>query len=245
MMGNKLNKYEEKKKVDIVHSMHYIKRLNHLVVGYIRMNFNDNKSLNGAQIHISRLCENFVSNNDQTNFSIKSDTEIRIENKNKTHHLHIALTGKYNVGKSTISYRFTTRQLLPSRRPETALPYMKNKEIDGYKFQYELEINENFACAECECIIWIYDVTERDTYEHIINMIEENESWKYGIVCGNKCDLESNRVISKKEGEQFVNRLASKYNVTFFETSAKNNVNINSMFEECAKIYIDTHIQNI
>ena len=54
------------------------------------------------------------------------------------------------------------------------------------------------------------------------------------ILCGNKCDNEKDRKISKEEGEN----LAKSYGIPFFECSAKSNININEIFDTMAqKIY--------
>ena len=54
------------------------------------------------------------------------------------------------------------------------------------------------------------------------------------ILCGNKCDNEKERKISKDEGEN----LAKSYGIPFFECSAKNNININEIFNTMGqKIY--------
>ena len=42
------------------------------------------------------------------------------------------------------------------------------------------------------------------------------------VLLGNKCDLEEERVVTKEEGED----LAASYNLPFFESSAKANINI-------------------
>ena len=47
---------------------------------------------------------------------------------------------------------------------------------------------------------------------------------------GNKCDDEKNRVVPKSKGEE----LAKKYNIKFYETSAKNNINVNTFFMDIA-----------
>ena len=44
---------------------------------------------------------------------------------------------------------------------------------------------------------------------------------------GNKIDLDGDRKISKQEATQF----ASQYKMNYVETSAKNNIGVNSMFE--------------
>ena len=46
----------------------------------------------------------------------------------------------------------------------------------------------------------------------------------------NKCD-KSDRIISKEEGQ----KLADEFNMSFFETSAKNNQNVNEVFNFLAQ----------
>ena len=47
------------------------------------------------------------------------------------------------------------------------------------------------------------------------------------VMVGNKIDLEDERKISKKEGED----LAAQYQMKYFEASAKQNINITPFFE--------------
>jgi len=52
------------------------------------------------------------------------------------------------------------------------------------------------------------------------------------ILVGNKCDeSENQRKVDKAEGQS----LANEFNVPFFETSAKDNLYINELFEETAR----------
>lgn len=46
------------------------------------------------------------------------------------------------------------------------------------------------------------------------------------VVVGNKCDLEEKREVTREEGQ----RMADNYGATFFEISAKTNVNV---YEVC------------
>merc|ERR1711941_12547 len=53
------------------------------------------------------------------------------------------------------------------------------------------------------------------------------------VLVGNKCDLEDQRVVLKSEGEQ----LAEQYKCPFFETSAKDHVNVDDVSGNlCAKL---------
>lgn len=51
------------------------------------------------------------------------------------------------------------------------------------------------------------------------------------VVCGNKCDLESERVVSAQEGAAFAERIGWP----FFETSAKLNLNISEAIAELVR----------
>ena len=77
-------------------------------------------------------------------------------------------------------------------------------------------------------IFLIYDVSERKSFSNLeewINFIKQiNTDESLLVLCGNKIDLE--RKVTYQEGFE----LAKKNNMMFFETSAKNNKDINLMF---------------
>ncbi len=85
----------------------------------------------------------------------------------------------------------------------------------------------------------LYDITEETSFEHIKNwMIDIDKFAKQGvlkILVGNKTDLEEQRKITKEAGES----LANKYGIKFFEVSAKDNININDLFLDTAKILLE------
>ena len=60
------------------------------------------------------------------------------------------------------------------------------------------------------------------------------------ILIGNKCDLEENRVITTKEGTDFANSNGMK----FFETSAKNDINVSEAFQMLATQLIENSSEN-
>ncbi len=55
------------------------------------------------------------------------------------------------------------------------------------------------------------------------------------IIVGNKCDLESRRVVSTEQGQE----LARRYNIQFLETSAKSTVNIDELFLKTTTIFLE------
>ena len=79
----------------------------------------------------------------------------------------------------------------------------------------------------------VYSVTAKRSFETIGEMKDKilmvKESQKFPMVlCGNKCDLEKERKVTTEEGKE----LAKTWNISFFETSAKNRVNIEEAFIE-------------
>lgn len=55
------------------------------------------------------------------------------------------------------------------------------------------------------------------------------------ILVGNKCDMEDERVVSFERGKQ----LADHLGLEFFETSAKENINVKAVFERLVDIICD------
>ncbi len=90
-------------------------------------------------------------------------------------------------------------------------------------------------------ILLVYDVTNRNSFNKIdfwLNKIKNNcdSGDKLNIfLIGNKIDLKSKREISKKEGQE----KALKEKLTFFETSAKHDENIDFIKRTICKIIYD------
>uniref|UniRef100_H2ZGR3 Ras-related protein Rab-10 n=1 Tax=Ciona savignyi TaxID=51511 RepID=H2ZGR3_CIOSA len=79
-------------------------------------------------------------------------------------------------------------------------------------------------------IMLVYDITNTKSFENIskwLRNIEEHASEDVEkMLLGNKCDMEDKRMISKERGEM----IAKEHGIKFYETSAKNNINIETAF---------------
>ncbi|VDO37262.1 unnamed protein product, partial [Brugia timori] len=62
-------------------------------------------------------------------------------------------------------------------------------------------------------------------------------SWENAqvVLVGNKCDMDDERVVSCERGKQ----LADQLGLEFFETSAKENINVKAVFEKLVEIICD------
>lgn len=83
-------------------------------------------------------------------------------------------------------------------------------------------------------IILTYACNDRESFKNIENwvkQINQNASEKVcKILVGNKCDLRD-RTVTYDEGKS----LAESFGMEFFETSAKENLNIDQVFDSLAK----------
>ncbi|KAM0826015.1 hypothetical protein ACQ4PT_069160 [Festuca glaucescens] len=80
------------------------------------------------------------------------------------------------------------------------------------------------------CIILVYDITRRETFNHIAIWLDEAGEQSRAdvtlLLIGNKCDLSNMRAVSYEEGQNF----AKKHNLLFVEASAKTAQNVEEAF---------------
>lgn len=93
-------------------------------------------------------------------------------------------------------------------------------------------------------ILIVYDVSDRSSFEHIRMWLADVKKFcpfqSLPILVGNKSDLKE-RVVSYQEGAE----VAQQNGILFFETSAKNNVNIDEMFTVLSKTMIQKGIPSL
>ena len=154
--------------------------------------------------------------------------------------IRITLLGDQSVGKTTIRSVFlkldfeeNTLSTVGTNKSETKFKLKDGKEIK--LFLYDTAGEERFrslsikTVKNCQGIVLVYDITDRQTFEHLANWLNEikEESDKVSmIIFGNKCDLEDQRKVTKQEAEKF----AKQNKIPYIETSAKLFTNINEGF---------------
>ncbi|CAB3997928.1 ras-related Rab-3D-like [Paramuricea clavata] len=81
-------------------------------------------------------------------------------------------------------------------------------------------------------LVLMYDLTNFETFEKLTNWLKDIETSGLNneqlIIVGNKSDLEHERQVPRERGE----KLAHEFGFKFFETSAKDNISIQEVFEE-------------
>ena len=163
-----------------------------------------------------------------------------MSNKNYDYIFKILIVGIGTVGKTCFFGKFTDGSFNPNHSVTIGLYYRITMiNIEGKKIKLQiwdtpgndrLRTIVNTFYKGAHGIILMYDVTDKRSFNELnlfINNIKNycNNNIKVVLV-GNKCDS-SDRVITEEEGKKF----AEKYNIKFFETSAKTGQNINEVFQ--------------
>ena len=159
--------------------------------------------------------------------------------------LKYIIIGDAAVGKSNLLLRFTQDDFKTEYQLTIGVEFgAKNLDINNKKFRLQIwdtAGQENYRSItrayykNSVCAVLVYDISNRETFEHISNWIEDcmaqSPKTVFMILVGNKSDLTNNRQVSFEEGKE----MAKNNNMMFFETSAKTGENVNLIFEESAK----------
>jgi small GTP-binding protein len=157
----------------------------------------------------------------------------------------IVVFGAGAVGKSAITIQFVQGCFIPDYDPTLEDSYKRVLAVDNENIQLDIldtAGQDDFIpmrtlyMRQGKGFIIVYAIDDRASFEEV-EVFHRDLTRTKGtnnvpvVICGNKCDLEDKRVVSKAEGDE----LASKLNATFFETSALANINIENAFKALVK----------
>ena len=152
--------------------------------------------------------------------------------------------GAAGVGKSTLTIQFTQKQFIVEYDPTVEDIFRKQATIDNETILFDIldtvEQEEFIAYPTAmsdmqiksrQGFLCVYSITSRESFEMLTTLREQILRVKAGykvpmILIGNKSDLTEERRISIEEGKE----MAKSWNCPFFETSAKNCINVDESF---------------
>ena len=181
---------------------------------------NEQKEENEENIHFEKIADNTV---------------------NHKYMFRICLIGNACVGKTSLLARYADNSFKESYANTIGVDFrvvtLKYKDIIAKVHIWDTAGNERFKSITINYyrsshgFLYVYDITSKESFENLdmwINLTNENCGTNaINFLVGNKSDLEKEREVTKEEGEEF----AKKYDLIFIETSAKNNDNVDKLFE--------------
>eukprot|EP01029_Cantina_marsupialis_P029357 TRINITY_DN780164_c0_g1_i1.p1 TRINITY_DN780164_c0_g1~~TRINITY_DN780164_c0_g1_i1.p1 ORF type:complete len:211 (-),score=41.54 TRINITY_DN780164_c0_g1_i1:202-834(-) len=177
-----------------------------------------------------------------------------------TQSLKLMLLGDSAVGKTALLLRYTKNKFHPRFITTIGIDFHEKVvqletagKLKGRKKSEEVQLKifdtagqEKFANltrqyirgAQGICIV--YDITDARSFSNITHWIDNviGNAKVPKVLIGNKCDMgESRRAVPTEEAAM----LAKKYDIPFFETSAKEDIGVDAAFQKLAEIsFIDS-----
>ena len=157
------------------------------------------------------------------------------------------LVGDSGVGKSTLIERYIKKRFTRMADVTIGVEFQCNViEIDGKRVRIEIwdtAGQERFRSItkayfrDAIATLIVYDISYRNSFVHIpdwIKILDEdiNTDYLFKVLIGNKTDKSVDRHISFDEGKS----MAKKFNLLFYETSARFDDKITDIFIDIAKL---------
>ncbi|XP_030608463.1 ras-related protein Rab-12 [Archocentrus centrarchus] len=155
--------------------------------------------------------------------------------------LQIIIIGSRGVGKTSLMERFTDDTFCEACKSTVGVDFkIKTVELRGKKIRLQIwdtagqERFNSITSAYyrgAKGIVLVYDITKQETFDDLpkwMKMIDKYASEEAELLLvGNKLDCETDRIISRQQGERFASRISG---MRFCEASAKDNFNVDEIF---------------
>ena len=160
----------------------------------------------------------------------------------------VLLLGDSGVGKTSLILRYTDETFNSKLVNSIGVDFkMKKKEIDGKVIKVQIwdtAGHERFRAITysyyrgVNAIIIVFDITEDKSFLSIRDWLKQIDKYAsknvFKFLVGNKSDLQHKRLVSFEDAKKFADEL----NIPYFETSAKEGININELFDSSIKSFL-------
>ena len=169
-------------------------------------------------------------NNDEENLSFKLIT-LGNAGVGKTSILQRYLYDKFNINsESTIGIELSYKEIILENNERVTLKIIDTCGQEKYR-----SLSKSYF-KNTDGVLFVFDLSNIESFKEItdwLKLFNENHNGKEKVpkcLVGSKCDLE------KKVTDDKIKEVSQKYNLHYYETSAKDNFNINKLFEDMSKI---------
>ncbi|KAL3497563.1 hypothetical protein ACH5RR_040295 [Cinchona calisaya] len=191
-------------------------------------------------IEAEQICSKCPCNPEKDSKRPHRSRERMTSSKSRDYLFKLLLIGDSGVGKSCLLLRFADDSYLESYISTIGVDFkIRTVEQDGKTIKLQIwdtAGQERFRTITSSYyrgahgIIVVYDVTDQESFNNVkqwLNEIDRYASENVNkLLVGNKCDLESQRVVSYETAKAF----ADEIGIPFMETSAKSATNVEQAF---------------
>ncbi|KAF6209713.1 hypothetical protein GE061_015462 [Apolygus lucorum] len=169
--------------------------------------------------------------------------------KEYDHLLKLLLIGDSGVGKSSLLLRFADDEFREQYMSTIGVDFrIRTLDVDGEKVRVQIwdtAGQERFRTITTTYyrgthgVIVVYDVTSGESFVNVrrwLGEIEQNCDIIDRVLVGNKDDRPERKVVLTEDSQRFADQMG----LALFETSAKNNVNVESMFMSIVRLALAT-----
>ena len=187
-----------------------------------------------------------IEKNKKDENEIEEDKFIKnIEKISEFHQAHkyifrVCLLGDAAVGKTSLLTRFCDNSFKENYSNTIGVDFrivtLKFKNIISKLHIWDTAGQERFRSLALNYLnnshgfIFVYDITNKQSFNNVVNWInlalEKNRNYIANFLVGNKSDMDDERIVTKKGGEN----LAKEKKLFFMETSAKKDCNVEKLF---------------
>jgi len=170
----------------------------------------------------------------------------------KTLLFKVVVLGESGVGKTSLLVRYVQNSFTIATKSTIGSDFLsKDVTVDGKPATLQIwdtagqERYQGLGTSfyrGADGVIFVFDVTRKNTFEELaqwkkaflIQIGQEGNDEFPMLILANKVDRENERQVTKQEVKDW----CGKQNLTFYETSAKEAVNVDKAFETIAKIIL-------
>lgn len=181
------------------------------------------------QLKKEKSIDDYITNKEFIKILNSCFGSTRSVNEKAKFEFNVITLGDYGVGKSSLFKR-----LLKNKFPLNQLSTV-GYDYNEYYVKYHGEIykllcydtggQDKYRCIvkslvrKADGALFVYDITDKTSFESLdywYNLYKEIHENVVGLIIGNKCDLNDERVVDKEEAENF----AKDHELNFVESSA-------------------------